>query len=215
VWRASATSKPVKIGNRRVSYNAVMPDAPLPQRRRWFRFSLRTFVGVFTAIAVWLGWNAHLVQRRKEFVASLPWPYMATPQLEASLIKAENLGSENYLAIERGDQIFVERQPPLWTLSYTGIPIVEYDRREPTRSELPWIRRILGDRPYWVVSYFPGPPIDRATELFPEAVVMVAKRPWPWPEVTVSRQGTDGWHYRYANPSESKYLKSVLKNAIR
>ena len=34
-------------------------------KRRLFRFSLRTFLVLFTAFAIWLGWNVHQVQRRK------------------------------------------------------------------------------------------------------------------------------------------------------
>jgi len=33
---------------------------------QWFRFSLRTLFILFTAVAIWLGWNAFLVQRRAE-----------------------------------------------------------------------------------------------------------------------------------------------------
>ena len=36
-----------------------------PKRRRWFRFSLRTMLVACTAVAVWFGWNAHLVRQRK------------------------------------------------------------------------------------------------------------------------------------------------------
>jgi hypothetical protein len=33
-------------------------------KKRWFRFSLRSLFVTFTILAIWLGWNVHLVQQR-------------------------------------------------------------------------------------------------------------------------------------------------------
>ena len=40
---------------------------PAP-KRRWFRFSLRTLFVVVTVLCLWLGWNVHQVQQRKEWL---------------------------------------------------------------------------------------------------------------------------------------------------
>jgi hypothetical protein len=39
--------------------------------RRWPRFSLRMMFVAFTVVAVWLGWNVHVVQQRKAKLAEL------------------------------------------------------------------------------------------------------------------------------------------------
>ena len=40
-------------------------------KRRWFRFSLRTMFVAHTVVAVWLGWNGHVVQQRREMRKTL------------------------------------------------------------------------------------------------------------------------------------------------
>ena len=48
---------------------------PIPPRRRWFQFSLRTvFVGV-TLVAMWLGWELKFVRERQAFLSDLSGPY--------------------------------------------------------------------------------------------------------------------------------------------
>ena len=41
-----------------------------PARRRWFRFSLRGLLVALTVVAVWLGWNVHVVRQRKAALAA-------------------------------------------------------------------------------------------------------------------------------------------------
>jgi hypothetical protein len=140
--------------------------------RRWFRFSLRTFLVAFTAVAVWLGWNVHLVQRRKDFIASLQAPYVAIANPEPSLDPLLHQQMQKVRAILAGHRVFANRQRiNRRLLGWHSLP---YETREPQSPTLPWIRRLLGDESYWVVSYVYGPPTDRACELFPEATVMGA-----------------------------------------
>ena len=42
--------------------------APTP-KRRWFTFKLRTLFVVVTMASCWLGWQVHIVQRRRTFLA--------------------------------------------------------------------------------------------------------------------------------------------------
>jgi hypothetical protein len=44
-----------------------MTDAP----RRWLRFSLRTMLGAFTVVTVWLGWNVWLIRERRNALSEL------------------------------------------------------------------------------------------------------------------------------------------------
>ena len=44
---------------------------PSPTRRRWLQFSLRGLLIVVTLVAVWLGWNVHVVRQRKAALAEI------------------------------------------------------------------------------------------------------------------------------------------------
>jgi hypothetical protein len=52
-------------------YNDTMPDSPSkPKRKRsWYRSSLRTFLLVVTAFAVWFGWVMHKAREQRRVVA--------------------------------------------------------------------------------------------------------------------------------------------------
>jgi hypothetical protein len=184
------SGKAVAIAKCCVGYNAAMPSAQ-PQRRRWFRFSLRTFLVAFTAVAVWLGW-------RKDFIASLPWPYVARayPEREArppSVVSAYQLQAKFEAVL-----IFIRQLDPPPS-ERTWAPTAPHATREPTASGVPWIRRLLGDTPYYLIAYYPGPSMDRASALFPEATILVADKPWPWPGIKVSEKAVWGWTYEYAD----------------
>jgi hypothetical protein len=185
----------VEVAQRYVVYNASMPDSQ-PQRRR-FRFSLRTFLLAFTAIALWLGWNAHLVQRRKDFIASLPWPYVATPHPQRDAPQPIAYAYQLQAKFEAVFLFIRQLDPP--PSERTWAPTAPHKTRDATASDVPWIRRLLGDTPYCLIAYHPGPPIDRASSLFPEATVMVADEPWRWPGIKVSRNGFGRWIYAYAD----------------
>ena len=49
-------------------YNHGMATEPPKRKRRWFRFSLKTFVVVLTVFCVWLGLLVHRVNKQKEAV---------------------------------------------------------------------------------------------------------------------------------------------------
>ena len=42
-----------------------------PTRHRWLRFSLRGLLIGVTLVAIWLGWNVHVVRQRKAALAEL------------------------------------------------------------------------------------------------------------------------------------------------
>src|SRR5262245_26702937 len=44
---------------------------PVLPKRRWFRFSLRTFLLVITALALWLGWKFGEAREQRRVVAEL------------------------------------------------------------------------------------------------------------------------------------------------
>ena len=44
---------------------------PMSTRRHWLRFSLRGLLLVVTLLAVWLGWNVHVVRQQKAALAEL------------------------------------------------------------------------------------------------------------------------------------------------
>lgn len=184
----------------KLRYNAAMTDAPSPQRRRrYLRFSLRTFIAAFTVVAVWLGWNVFVVKQRREFIASLPWPYVAAayPDLDAKPPFVPY--QRQAIAFPEFDAILIfirQLNPP--PSERTWAPTASHETREPAASGVPWIRRLLGDTPYHVIAYYPGPSMDRASSLFPEAKIMVADEPWPWPGIKVSRNAVGRWSYQYA-----------------
>jgi hypothetical protein len=173
-----------------------MSDAPSPQRRRWFRFSLRTFLLVFTAVAVWLGWNVYVVRQRREFIATLPWPYVATAYPERNVKPGPVLSAYQLQGKFEAVLIFIRQLDPPPS-ERTWAPTAPHETRDATASDVSWIRRLLGDTPYCLIAYYPGPSIDRASALFPEATIMVADEPWPWPGIKVSRIAGGRWRYDY------------------
>jgi hypothetical protein len=44
-------------------------DGP-PTRRRWFQFGVGTMLLLVTAFALWLAWEKHCIQERRDFLAS-------------------------------------------------------------------------------------------------------------------------------------------------
>lgn len=148
--------------------------SPSPKCRRGLRFSLRTLLVAFTAVAVWLGLNVRLVQRRRDFIASLPAPASARKYWgEVSAAEKPFLMADDISAVFR--------------LPHLGYDTVPYTVHEPTASgELSWIRRQLGDQSYCQITYYPGPSAEAARQLFPEARIMVADDPWGgWSEVGI------------------------------
>lgn len=48
-----------------------MEHTPMPGKRRWFQFSLRTFLILLTVFGVWLGLHVRSAKRQKEAVAAI------------------------------------------------------------------------------------------------------------------------------------------------
>jgi hypothetical protein len=152
--------------------------------RRWFRFSLRTLFVVFTVVAAWLGRNVWLVGERRAFLENLPERAVARVhraddyQLIRSPppLRTRELIEQSYVnqAIDAAFQW--PSKDPLDPRS-RRLPFTTYPPTE--GSELPWLRRSLGDASIQLIACFPGPGAVRARELFPEAIVMVAEEPWP------------------------------------
>ena len=46
-----------------------MNDVP---RRHWFRFTLRTWFVLFTAICIWFGYQVNWIRQRHEFMSKMP-----------------------------------------------------------------------------------------------------------------------------------------------
>jgi hypothetical protein len=152
-------------------------------KRRWFRFSLRTMFLVCTVVAVWLGWNVHLVRQRRAFIENLP---------ERSVFRIRaNVFREMPVPPPQSVRDALERQFFEWAIDDVFL-WPSKDHRDPFSHRLPsttfqpsaprelnWLRQWLGDQPYSLIAYFPGPAAERARALFPEAVIMVADEPWP------------------------------------
>ena len=118
--------------------------------RRWFRFSLRTFVLLVALVGAWLGWQARIVQHRKAVFAQL---------VEAQV---------SYV-IERQSHNGIERE-----CDWHSGAIVGASPQDESRGPS-WTRRLLGD---FTVSQLgfdrPLTAADRlAIEAFPEAGVEV------------------------------------------
>ena len=60
----------------------MMDDAP---RRRWFRFSLRTFLVLVTlagCVIGWLGWNVEIVRRRQAMLNLMRYRWSVTVSID-------------------------------------------------------------------------------------------------------------------------------------
>jgi hypothetical protein len=102
----------------------MMPNtAEPPKKRRWFRFSLRTMFVAFTLVAVWLGWNVHIVRQRKAKLAELeasPFRVVVTTRAnyEALYNTNEPMPQVSYLRRLMGDQpVYWIKFVALWGVS--------------------------------------------------------------------------------------------------
>jgi hypothetical protein len=111
-------------------------------QRRWFRFSLRTLFVVVTVIACWLGWNVQIVRRRTATRAIL-----------------ETLGAEIDDEVGQFPEVTTANK---WASFVSG---------NVERAHVSLIRRWLGDRAVWGISFPPTCPrelIERFDRDFPE-----------------------------------------------
>jgi len=126
----------------------------------------------FTAAGLWLGWNAHLVQRRRD--------------LAESLTRAERGYTTAYLDQSTG----LFRSPGGTVFTWRGGPDVTvrslqfmlsgsevYSPNAPPRVSL--LRRWLGDQTCATVVLYERSDLDRVRREFPEAIVLVTDRPQP------------------------------------
>jgi hypothetical protein len=173
-------------------------------RRRWLRFSLRTMFVAFTVIAVWLGWNVHLVQQRTAFIESLPAPCRVrlgrafTNWGDGRPMSAKDVEGLTAIVMTMDAKGVFKVRGPVKNRSADGL--VPHAIFHPTKPcDVSLLRQWLGDDPYRVITYFNGPDGARTHALFPEAIVMVANDPWPWPNVKVTKSRR-GWRTSYGQP---------------
>ena len=94
-----------------------MAENPVPARRR-FQFRLRTVFVVVTLLAVWMGWQAHIVRHRKEMLdwmiarqwavvelgpdqsPSLPWHRRLMGDRELSIVIPDHGTHENQQEVQ-------------------------------------------------------------------------------------------------------------------
>ncbi len=93
-----------------MGYNAYMiEEGKQPKyRRRWLRFSLRTFLIVLTILCVWLGWYLHRVEQQR---AAVRWV-------------RENGGAVRYdYEFDSDDKFIDASQPPVpkWLVDMLGV----------------------------------------------------------------------------------------------
>ncbi len=121
---------------------------------RWLtpRFSLRTLLLATTLVALWLGWNHRVVQRR----------------LEA-----------RQLILQDGGVVFVQRQSKVFPLAADGQPTIASGLTYDLIGQSPritWVRRLLGDDTVDLVMIRPaaGNRISRSevAAAFPEADIL-------------------------------------------
>ena len=150
---------------------------------------MRTMFVALTVVAVglgWLAWNVEVVRQRKAFLAALKLPSVARYG------HGPNDGHPARLSDQRityySEVVFCRYTTPndSWDLFTTWAPA--------SSRELSWLRQWLGDKPYWFIAYYPGPSGAHAHELFPEANVVVANKPWSWPGVRVIETSDGGWY---------------------
>jgi hypothetical protein len=116
------------------------------------RFSLRTFLLAFSAVAVWLGWNVFLVDHRKQVLSDLGKKVYVQPLNEGYEIPTDGKG-------------MVEL-----TRAWNGLPMGAVYAEPTSPQQLSWIRRRLGDKPYLYLSVYDPELIPTIRRWFPEAV---------------------------------------------
>jgi hypothetical protein len=119
---------------------------------------------LWTAAIVWLGWDLSLVRRRQEFLRRLDSTGQMFHQLDYPL-PAADYGRQLEKDVE---QIAHETFGP-----------EPFTRIEPRSTlSISKVRRWMGDKPILYVAYWAGPDTDMVRRMFPEAIVVVADRPY-------------------------------------
>lgn len=107
----------------------------------------------FTVVAVWLGWNLSVVQRRRSVLESNP-----------------TLSKWHSEPVQVDQFFFVEDPEPRTN------PASAYDmgyiRLQPTAPfRVSTLRKWMGDQPVWQIRYTPGEAPEEMQRLFPEAII--------------------------------------------
>ena len=147
-----------------------MSEGPVKPRRKWLKYSLRSFLLAVTAFCLWLGWNVNVVQQRKVL-------------REQSRLEHEQLAEWQFAFIND----YSAPPTPLVGTNNTREAALRYRLRKrdydmnirlkqkadpPTASKnLSWLRQWLGDEPVDVILVFNKPDHDIARARFPEAFV--------------------------------------------
>jgi hypothetical protein len=132
-------------------------------KRRWFRFSLRAMLAVFTVVSLWLGWNVHVVRERDRLLAALVGPRVVL-----------EFGAKNTQA-----QMSVYATDDIRKSLYGAFGNRPYEQRSPTTPcRISVLRRWLGDRPYYLIAYCPspGPDVVKMHQAFPESIIAADTR---------------------------------------
>jgi hypothetical protein len=140
-------------------------------RRRRLRFSLRTLFVLTTLVAVWLGWNQHVVQRRLAARA---------------------------LILQDGGVVFVRRDCTALPIGPDGKPAfargLMYDLID-SEPSVPWVRRLLGDETVDLVMLRSGIENGMAQKevslAFPEADILTTGPFSEYLEISLRLAGTD------------------------
>ena len=137
-------------------YNAVV---------RRIRFSLRTLLAVTALVAVllfWIEWNRRIVRGRQSLLG-LGWNRVAYWYL------AEPSSSHDYRDHTKG-VVRAARRSGNISASAEAFPATEV-------CSVSWLRRRLGDRPYFMIETSDPQLVPRIRKWFPEAVCMLDEKP--------------------------------------
>ncbi|QDT74553.1 hypothetical protein [Lacipirellula limnantheis] len=119
------------------------------------RFTLRVMLVATAIVAVWLGWNVSVVQRRKLALES-----------NSTLSKWHEEPARPLCDVD----FFVDDPEPrtnpasAYDLGYVRLP--------PTAPfRVSTLRKWMGDQPVWQIRYTPGEAPEKMQQLFPEAII--------------------------------------------
>ncbi|HEY2837554.1 MAG TPA: hypothetical protein VGJ26_00275, partial [Pirellulales bacterium] len=138
--------------------------------------SLRTFLLALTALCVWLGWNANIVQQRKAMRSQEPTERAESGHSEFLFLNVCR-PLPNYVEKQhmRSTRMFGKKEiliPP--TIS-EGVTIIHDLRKQASPPTGPWklsgVRQWLGDELTELVIVFDQEHYDQARARFPEASV--------------------------------------------
>jgi hypothetical protein len=129
-------------------------------RRRWLRFSVRTLI-LFTAIVAgllgWFAWNRHVVRERQALLKH-PWNQVAYWYLGDSS-HADYSGHTDEI-------VRAARSSGHISANAESIPATKGNR-------LSWLRRLLGDRPCFLIKTSDPQLIPQLIKWFPEATCIL------------------------------------------